>query len=176
MFTWKPHLEEGESLCWEGRPAPRAFVFRNWRHSAFGILLLAVGSYWQFISFPLAEQYQLPWLPLLPLSFLLLALYLVLGHLLLARLEWEQVFYAVTNRRILVRRGWKGRQLIALSRAELTHFRVVPLGEELASIRLNNREGKNRLALIAVEHPQPLIELLEDSLRQNGFEINRVAV
>ena len=44
----------------------------------------------------MAAVYDLPWLAWLPVPFMLIGLYLSLGHHLLARLEWKNVFYAVS--------------------------------------------------------------------------------
>jgi len=115
-MNWQPLLLPEESLRWQGRPAPRCWTFRNWRHSLFGMLLLPFSIWWQGIGLSLGREYANVWLFLLPLPVLLFALYLAFGHLLLARLEWERVFFAVTDRRILVRRGVRGQVLLSQNR------------------------------------------------------------
>jgi len=100
-MNWNDYLAEGETLAWEGRPAPRAFTFRNGLHSLFGVLLLVGAIFWQVIACGLAKAQPWPWPALIPVPFLLAGLYLTFGHLLLARLEWSRVGYAVSNRRLL---------------------------------------------------------------------------
>ena len=86
-MNWHPWLEDDETVVWEGRPAPRCFTFRNWKHSLVGILLLLLGSWWEMVAVQLQAVYDLAYLPLVPLPVCLLALYLSIGHLLLARLQ-----------------------------------------------------------------------------------------
>jgi hypothetical protein len=170
-MDWNTCLEEGETLRWEGRPAPRAFVFRNWVHSLFGGLLLAVAVYWQVLAARLAEAQQWPWLALAPIPFLLVGLYLAVGHLLLARLEWEKVFYAVSDRRLLARKGLFRPRLETFALADLARFRVKPIGPELATLRVFPRDSGSGLVFTAVEQPRPVIALLESALADNGQEL-----
>ena len=169
-MTWEPLLEPGETLRWEGRPAPRCYTFRNWRHSLFGLLLVILCLYWTVMAVQLAAVYHWPWLPLVPVPFLLVAFYLALGHLLWARLEWEQVFYAVTDRRVLVRRGLRGRRHQQLPLAALVWFQVRPFGPELATVRLRGAAEDQRLALCCVEYPRRVTALLEAALASNAVE------
>jgi len=170
-MNWNPCLEEGETLRWEGRPAPRAFTFRNWVHSLFGGLVLAVAIYWQVLAVRLAESQQWPWLMLVPIPFLLAGLYLAVGHLLLARLEWEKVFYAVSDRRLLARKGLFRPRLETFALADLDRFRVKPIGPELATLRVFPGDAGDGLTFIAVEQPRAVIELLEAALADNGREL-----
>jgi hypothetical protein len=176
MMEWETILQKGETLCWEGRPAPRAYVFRNWKHSFFGIALLPIAAYWQIVSLPLASFHQQPWLPFIPLPLLLIVLYLCVGHLLVARLEWEKVFYAVTDRRLLIQKGLRRRRVKDFSLSELTNFRVMPLGHELAGIRVNNKDSGTRLTFTAFEQPQQVIGLLEQALVRNGYDLTPSSV
>jgi hypothetical protein len=172
MMDWKPCLEEGETLRWEGRPAPRAFTFRNWKHSVCGLLLLLLSAYWQVVGVQLAAVYRIPWLAWIPLPFLVIGLYLGFGHLLLARMEWEKVFYAVTDRRLLARRGLFRPRVETFFLSDLTSFIVRPLGSELATLRVLSAGSGSGLAFIAVEHPGRVVALLEEVLINNGYEVS----
>jgi len=172
-MNWNDYLAEGETLAWEGRPAPRAFTFRNGLHSLFGVLLLVGAIFWQVIACGLAKAQPWPWPALIPVPFLLAGLYLTFGHLLLARLEWSRVGYAVSNRRLLARRGLFRPRLENIELASLCSFRVKPLGPELAHVRAVASEGGAVLSFIAVEHPAALLALLEEALVRNGHELSR---
>ena len=172
-MNWNDDLAEGETLTWEGRPAPRAFTFRNGLHSLFGILLLVGAIFWQVSACELAKAHPWPWPVLIPVPFWLGGLYLTFGHLLLARLEWSRVGYALSNRRLLARRGLFRPRLESMELAGLCSFRVNPLGPELAHIRAVSSEGGAVLSLLAVEHPAALLALLEEALVRNGHELNR---
>lgn len=164
-MDWSPHLAAGENVRWEGRPAPRCYTFRNWRHSLFGLLLLVLTVYWQIIGFELAHSYGRPYLAWIPSPFLLAAGYLSIGHLLLARLEWEGVFYAVTDRRVLALRR---RRLRACPIDAVSYFRIEPFGEDLGTVRLT-AEGLDRpLTLHCLEYPRRATDLVEAALAARG--------
>ena len=169
-MNWEESLAAGETLCWEGRPAPRCYTFRNWRHSLFGLLLVFLCLYWLSVALQLAAVYGWPWLPLVPLPLLLAGLYLAFGHLVLARLEWEHVFYAVTDRRILVRRGVGGRRRAELALADVVWFRLQPYAQELGTLRIRGRDEAQRLTLCCIEYPRRVTDLLEVALARSAGE------
>ncbi len=120
--------------------------------------------YWQIVGFELRVTYQTPLVLWIPLPFVLAGVYLAVGHPLHARLEWEKVFYAVTDRRILVRRGFFRPRLETLPLSELTFFRVKPLAAELASFRITGSQPQQTLVISCIEHPRRLTALLESAL------------
>jgi hypothetical protein len=157
-------LEAGEEVCWEGRPAPRCYTFRHWKHSIFGTVFLAICIYWQVLGFSLADEYDLPWLILLPLPFLLLGLYFSVGHLIQARLEWNRVYYAITDRRLLTQRGLMRLHTDELKLEEVTYFSLHQQGEELGTLRVHQGSEKH-LVLHCLEHPRKATDLLEKWLK-----------
>lgn len=169
-MNWEPLLAAGETLRWEGRPAPRCYTFRNWKHSLFGLLLFFLSIYWLAVALQLAAVYHWPWLPLVPLPFVLIGLYLGLGHLLVARLEWEHVFYAVTDRRILVRRGLRGNRRQELALEQMVWFQLRPYGEDLGTLRIRGRQEELRLTLACIEYPRRVTALLEAALADSAAE------
>ncbi|MBE0595919.1 MAG: PH domain-containing protein [Desulfuromonadales bacterium] len=174
-MDWTPVLQPGESLRWEGRPAPTCFCFRNWRHSFYGSLLLVFSVYWLVIGVPLRAVFGHWLLGWAPAPFVLVGLYLSIGHLVHARLEWEKVFYAVTDRRILVRRGFFRPRLQSLPLRELTGFAFQPLGADLGSFRLTGSHSPRALALTCIDHPGRLTSLLELTLAANQQLVSRLA-
>jgi len=168
-MDWSSQLTADESVLWEGRPAPRCYVFRNWRHSLFGVLLLLLSTWWQAVGYQLGQLYDLIWLGWLPIPFVLLGLYLALGHVLLARYEWERVFYAVTDRRVLVLRGLFRSRIDSLALAEVTCFQVRPHGRDLATVRVCSGMARPHLVLLCIEHPGRLLELLESAMAASGI-------
>lgn len=162
-------LHAGENLQWEGRPAPRCFTFRNWGQSVCGLVLLVAVVVWYSSGDGLDAAiggygYRLATLP-----FLLLGLWLVIGHLLAARLEWEGVWYVITDRRILARSGLVRRRWQTLELGDLVWFRLQPHGAELGTLILRaGHEGERRLRLNCIEQPQRPAELLKAALHRNG--------
>lgn len=167
-MNWSAYLEPGERLCWEGRPAPRCYVFRRWRFSFLGVLLLLLSIWWQIVFYQEGCLYGWSWLTWLPLPVLLFALYASVGHLLFSRLHWEHLFYALSDRRILIVHGLLRRRLSSMALAELSSFQFRPLGEHLGSFRLLAGKSGCTLQLCCLEHPRLLADRLEAVIDANG--------
>lgn len=163
-MDWSALLHEGEVLRWEAKPAPRCFTFRNWRRSVFGILLLLLAVYWEAVGLSVGAAYSLPFLGWIPVPFIFAGLYLSLGHLLVARLEWDRVFYALTNRRILVRRGLLRRRQLVLELEDLRYYSIRRHGEELASISVVGGDPPVTLSIPCLEYPERLTSVLEAAI------------
>lgn len=173
-MDWSSHLAPGERVVWEGRPAPRCFVFRNWKHSLYGVLLLFLSLFWQTVGLQLSAVYHAPLLAWIPVPFVLAGLYLALGHHLLARLEWEHVFYALTDWRLLVHRGLCRRRVASLLLAEVDSFHQRPLGEHLGTLRVSGGKPARTLILCCLEYPRHLTDLLEAALAASGKEVSGI--
>ena len=162
MFEPLP-LAADETILWQGRPAPRAYTFRNWRHALFGLALLLPCLFWQLVGIELVAGGAPLWVAWLPLPFNLGSLYLAFGQLLIARLEWEQVLYVVSDRTIYQRRGFFRSRLRCLPLATVTRVRKKVLGPNLATVRIDGKEGES-LLFTALEHPELLLRLFPDAL------------
>ncbi|MDO9079660.1 MAG: PH domain-containing protein [Desulfuromonadales bacterium] len=160
MFEPLP-LTADETIRWQGRPAPRAYTFRNWRHAVFGFALMIPCLFWQFVGVELAADGAPAWVSWLPLPFNLGCLYLAFGQLLIARLEWERVHYAVSDRNIYQRHGFFRSRLRSLPLADVTRIRKKNLGPNLSTVRIDGREGES-LVFSAIEHSELLLRLFPD--------------
>ena len=159
-------LEEGETIRWEARPAPRCYTFRHWRHSVFGLIFLAICSYSHFLGISLAKTYAVSWLAWIPLPFVLIGLYFFVGHLLHARLEWNRVNYLITDRRVIAQRGLTSpcTQFIVLS--EITYFHLHRQGEQLGTLRVHQGREQS-LILHCIEYPHLAMDLLSEAIARN---------
>lgn len=162
MFEPLP-LASDETLLWHGRPAPRAYTFRNWRHALFGLVLALPCLFWQLVGIELAAAGSPAWVAWLPLPFNLGCLYLAFGQLLIARLEWERVYYAVSDVTIYRYSGFFRPRLERMPLQEVRAVRKKSLGSNLATIRIDGREGAS-LVFSAIEHPELLLGHLPDHL------------
>ncbi len=167
------NLADGEEICWEARPAPRCYTFRHWRHSLFGLIFLSICIYWQILGLEMSEEYAIFWLAWLPLPFWLTGLYLAVGPLALARLEWNHVYYAVTDRRLLVQRGLLTRRVESLELQEITYFSLHLQGEQLGTLQIYQGQEK-RMTLHCVEYPRQATDLLEKAM-DKGLSPNGVS-
>jgi hypothetical protein len=161
-------LAESEHLKWEGRPAPRCYTFRHWRHSIFGMLFLGLACGWQILGMQMAEEHT-AWLAWVPLPFLLIGIYLSVGHLIQARLEWNNVRYAITDQRLLAERGLFRRKVTSMSLVEMSYFRLDRQGENLGTLRVY-QPGGQQMVLHCLEYPQQATRLLETAFSQ-GHEV-----
>ncbi len=159
-------LEDGEIVRWEARPAPRCYTFRHWRHSVFGLIFLAICSYWQVLGIAMADSYAIRWLAWLPLPFVITGLYFFVGHLVQARLEWNHVYYAITDRRVIVQRGLARPYSSFIELSEVTYFRMHRQGEQLGTLRVHQGR-EQQLVLHCLEHPHRATELLEKAIARN---------
>jgi hypothetical protein len=160
-------LATGETILWQGRPAPRAYTFRNWRHALFGLALTLPCLLWQLVGIELAAGGAPFWTAWLPLPFNLGAFYLGFGQLLVARLEWERVYYAVSNQTIYHYGGLFRPRLNSMPISALAAVRQKKLGPNLATIRMEPKEGAP-LVFAAIEHPELLLPFLPvDSAGKN---------
>jgi hypothetical protein len=166
-LPWPPLLP-GETVCWEGRPAPRCYTFRQWRHALFGLFLTAVCAVWTVLGVQQAAEQGWPWLVWVPLPFLGYALWLGCGQLVAARLEWNRVAYAITDQRIMVRGGLLQPRCAELELQRVTWFRLQPHGEELGSLQVRGGEGDPVLLLHCIEYPRHPAELLEAAIRASN--------
>jgi len=167
-MDWSGLLEEGELLLWSGRPAPRCYTFRNWKHSLVGLLLLLFGVWWQAIGLQMAAVYDIPLLAWIPVPVCLVGLFLAFGHLLKSRLEWEHLFYAVTDRRLMSSAGRK-RRLRQLPLDTVTYFRLKPFAPELGSLAVFAGSAEQRIDFKCIEHPRIVTDLLEERMRLYGI-------
>ncbi len=158
MIDFSSHLEAGEQLLWEGRPAPRCYTFSRWRHSLFGLVFLAFGLRWLYWGGELMDRYETLLLPLVPIPFVLLGLYLSIGQLIVARIRWESIHYAMTDRRLLHQERGK---LRSIELGQVQSLRLTPLGQELGTLCLWGRSPKPLLTCCCIEYPRQLVDLLE---------------
>jgi hypothetical protein len=162
--SW-PALQADEVLQWEGRPAPRCYTFRQWRHALFGVVLTVICGIWAALGVQQAAEQGWPWLVWVPLPFLGYALWLAVGQLMAARLEWGRVAYALTDRRVVVRRGLLTVREVSLPLERLTWFRLQPHGEELGTLQVRGGEEDQMLILHCIEYPRRPAALLEEAIK-----------
>lgn len=105
------YLQSGESLLWEGQPDPTRFSRRGlWIALPFGLVFTGFSLFWVVFSFALtrgvgAVSPDAPPIALFPLfgvPFVLVGLYILVGRLFVAQRQARSLWYAVTDRRVLI--------------------------------------------------------------------------
>ncbi|MDO3379616.1 hypothetical protein [Geoalkalibacter halelectricus] len=165
-MDWQPLLEKDENLLWEAKPAPRCYTFRNWRRTILGLLLLTLAVYWEMAGLGMTSGFGPQFLGWLLLPLLGAGVWFSAGHMLVARREWENVFYAASDRRLLLRCGLLRPRQQQLLLAGLSGYRVHAYGLHLADVQVFTGDAKTSLTFHCIEHPEKLTELLEKSLAE----------
>lgn len=168
-MTDQLQLEPGEIVRWQGRPAPRCYTFRNWKHSLFGLFLSVPSLFWLVLGRELAADGGSIWLAWLPVPLVLVCAYLVAGQLLLARIAWEKIFYTVTDQRLLLRSGLFSLQLQAIPLTEVHGVKVRRHGPQLVTLHLDYGDSCS-VILHCLEHPDALLTLLKAELDRSAAE------
>ena len=154
-------LRPGEELRWEAKLAPRCHTFRRLKLMRFSVLLFGAAVLAGAVVRLGGELHDS--VALSRLIGLLPLMALLLGSLppLLARLEWPGVFYLLTNQRIIVLRGRWRKRVIAVELHAVRDVHLLPLGEHLGHVRIEEQGRARPLILFCVEYPEQLIGLLE---------------
>ncbi len=164
-LEWR--LEDGETLLWQGRPAPRCYTFRHWLQALIGSVLFLASSFWLMVGMQLIKTQNLSlWLLPLPILLVLGSFCVGPGRILLARWRWGGIFYALTDRRLLVRQRLFSR---AVSDYRLEHYRrckTRKYGENLASLKMFFR-NRPPVLLECLEYPALVLRHLP---RREGVE------
>lgn len=160
-MNWELLLKQDEELRWEAKPAPRCYTFRHWRFSSAGALIFLLTLLLPVLFVPAELAHNTGALRALLYLPSFLAFWLFAGPLLVARLEWDRVFYAVTDRRLLVRRGVLRERIIALPLQDVAALQLEPLGEHLAHVRIKSALLSRPLRLCCIEYPQNLLRMIE---------------
>jgi len=158
---WEWPLEDGESLLWQGRPAPRCYIWRDWRLALTATVLFFASSFWWMLAYQLMLDEGYPWwIQLIPAPLVFLFIWIGPIRILLARIRWEKVFYALTDRRMMVRDGQFKAELTSFPIDDVLSWKQKKYSDQLISLRL---ELKNRPPLIlhCLEQPQNLLGHLQ---------------
>lgn len=162
-MDWQSHLQRDEQILWQGRPAPRCYTFRNWKLALIGLILFLVSSFWQMLGLQLAEDGYAWHLVFIPMPLVVASFVMGPGQLLLARLEWERIFYCLTDRRLLLQYGFPKKRIREIPRSVISSWKQKGYGEQLASIRIQHQTGKGFTILHCLEQPQNFLDNFDQS-------------
>jgi hypothetical protein len=160
-MDWQAYLQANDQIVWQGRPAPRCYTFRNWKLALIGVLLFLGSSFWLMLGLQLADNGYAWYLTMIPLPLVVASFIMGPGQLLLARMEWERLFYCLTESKLLIQHGLLRKQVLEISRDEIISWQQKRQGEQLSSIRLQYQAGKRVAILHCLEQPQQFTRHLD---------------
>jgi hypothetical protein len=140
---------------WQGRPAPRCYVFRFWKQALMGSLLFLLSSFWLMLAIELAGDGYPRWLLLLPLPIMLGGFVFGPGQIMLARWRWPKVFYCLTSEQLIV----VGNK--ALDTDKIRRVKIKTHGDRLASLCFYTANDEF-LVLNCIEEPLSLLNVLRE--------------
>ena len=167
-MNWNDHLHKDEAVIWQGKPAPRCYTLRNWPHSLFGLVLLLSCLVWFYVGINIEHDSHQVLYSWVPVPFLLASLYLIVGHLLVARIEWDSVYYAVSDQRVLVQRGLLKKTVSSLPLEDIIWFSLKHFSENLGSVSILGQGHERKLIIACIEQPRQFTDLLEAAMVQSG--------
>ncbi len=157
-FEWS--LNDDETLLWQGRPAPRCYTFRHWLQATIGTALFVACSFWLMVGLQLIEAHGYSnWLAIAPLLLAIAAFFIGPGQILLSRLRWEKIFYALTDQHLLVRNRLFFNKTIVYQLVDYKQYKQKKYGQNLRSVRISFK-GKAPIVLECLEYPENLLEHL----------------
>ncbi|RLB70209.1 MAG: hypothetical protein DRH07_09075 [Deltaproteobacteria bacterium] len=167
-FPWS--LAENETILWQGRPAPRCYTFRHWLQAAIGTVLFLACSFWLMIGIQLVYyQGHSWWLAVAPLLLVLGAFFIGPGQLALARLRWDEIFYALTDQRLLVRNKLIFCKSTTYQISDYKSHKQKKYGRHLLSIQLFFK-GSAPVTLECLEHAELFLNHLPEKNRKSVSE------
>lgn len=158
QLNWQ--LEEGETILWQGRPAPRCYTFRHWLQATIGTTIFLASSFWLMVGIQLVKAQNYSWLLIVVPTFLVIGAFCVgPGQLILARMRWEKIFYALTDERLLVRNRLIGKKSFSYQMKDLRHYKSKKYGKKLLSLKISFRNSAP-VILECLEHPELIVRHL----------------
>ncbi len=165
-FPWA--LADGETILWQGRPAPRCYTFRHWLQAAIGTVLFLASSFWLMIGLQLVYYKGYSWwLAVAPFLLAIGAFFIGPGQLALARLRWEEIYYALTDQRLLVRNKLIFCQSKTYEMGDYKKYEQKKYGQNLLSLKLFFQDCPP-VTLECLEHPELFINHLPEKNRKPG--------
>ncbi len=131
-------LGPDEEIIWQGAPARRFYVYRNWMYSAFGLFWIAVCALW-LLSVRSAGVPPALYLISIPLG--ILCFWLTVGHIIWASIEAGNVRYVVTDWRVLMTHGWPKMKIRTIPLARIAELDLWPRRHGFGDIRLGLEVG-----------------------------------
>jgi len=130
----KDHLLDSEKIIWSGRPIQGIlFTGRDWLLIPFSLLWGGFAIFWESSVIALARTPI--FIKLWGVPFVLVGVYLIFGRFLLDAWSRKRIYYAITNKRILISRSGPFGKLTAMNLNQLPEASLSESANGLGTIR-----------------------------------------
>ncbi len=150
-------LFESENVLWQGKPDKFCYLWRS-----FGKMLPAAIIWLLFDGFFIGTMISsgaakdMWWFMIIFFGIHLLPVWKVIGSIIKARLEYKNVIYAVTDRRVIARNGVIGLDFENINYTDISNIRVdVTIFEKIrnvGSVFISTSSG-NSVCFYSIEEP-----------------------
>ncbi|MGD9886881.1 MAG: helix-turn-helix domain-containing protein [Bacilli bacterium] len=130
---FRGYLNAGEVIQWSGKPK-RNPKLHHLPLTAFGLVFLSFSIFWTIMASKMTSLMALFGIP-----FIIVGVYLVFGKKLQSRTINTQIYYAVTDERILILRHGGQDNLIQVNINQLTNVILTPSIDNTSSITFYSR-------------------------------------
>jgi hypothetical protein len=173
LLNW-PVLASGETVLWRGKPIREKYARIDAKQTLMGIPMAAFIAFWMWFVLKIPRDAgPMRWVFVcFGILFVLQAVYLLIGHYVRNWYEWHNVEYAVTNKRVIVRRGlWASSEISRAYSSEPLELRTSSDGSvgdlifrtnesrrsknfaEQIQLMFNPEQRSGEFGLYAVERP-----------------------
>lgn len=174
LESWDDFLESGENLLWQGAPARGLrFSGKGLLLSLFGLVFLSFSVFWVgMASFMTAGEPMGMLFPLFGAPFVLVGLWLVVGHWIYDAYKRKRTRYALTTKRALIARTVLGRKMESYPISKDTQITLVSGTLDTVNFAervYRNKDGDNvvPIGFRFIEDGQKVYNLLRD-VRENN--------
>ncbi len=167
--SWQDYLDPGEKLLWQGAPAGGIrFSITGLVQSAFGVFFLGFSVFWVAMALNIGADGPLSlFFPLFGLPFVLIGLWLVIGHWFFDAYKRRRSRYALTNKRAIIARRVFGRRLesypiLADSEISLVEGRFDTVNFHQKTVIRNNGTSRANIGFRYIRDGRKVYNLLLD--------------
>lgn len=153
-------LFDGENVLWQGTPDKFCYIWRKvGKLLPVAIIWLLFDGFFIGTTLATGAAKEIGWFLVIFFAFHLLPVWKVIGSLLKARLEYKNIVYAVTDKRVIIRTGLVGLDFENINYTDISNVRadvsVIERFRNVGSVFITTASG-NVICLAAVQEPYQL--------------------
>lgn len=150
-------LFDGEQVLWQGTPDKFCYVWRKvGKLLPFAIIWLLFDGFFIGMTLATGAAKEIWWFLVIFFGFHLLPVWKVFGSLIKSRLEYKNIVYAVTDKRVIVRTGLIGLDFENINYTDISNVRadvsVIEKLRNVGSVFITTASGST-ICLASIQEP-----------------------